>query len=149
MIQLLEYYISYPSSPRLPMLPTTLTTSQGKDPVSKISQNHHDIMQCSRCNQGLWRQQCPRMTSIHRSKMTLHFMSTFALALHLCRRISQHRYISCSQDEIYLFNSNDNGLPSSLYGKNKVHFTAGDHTCPRNLESVFIKALDTFGEVNS
>jgi len=37
---------------------------------------------------------------------------------------------------------------SSLYGKNKVHFTAGDHTCPRNLESVFIKALDTFGEVN-
>ena len=38
-------------------------------------------------------------------------------------------------------------LPSSLYGKNKVHFTAGDHTCPRNLESVFIKALDTFGEV--
>merc|ERR1712072_256433 len=36
----------------------------------------------------------------------------------------------------------------SLYGKNKVHFTAGDHTCPRTLESVFIKALDTFGEVN-
>ena len=38
-------------------------------------------------------------------------------------------------------------LPSSLYGKNRVHFTAGDHTCPRNLESVFVKALDTFGEV--
>merc|ERR1712004_623786 len=37
---------------------------------------------------------------------------------------------------------------SSLYGRNKVHFTPGDHTCPKNLESVFVKALDTFGEVN-
>lgn len=37
---------------------------------------------------------------------------------------------------------------SSLYGKNKVHFSPGDHTCPLVLESVFVKALDTFGEIN-
>lgn len=37
---------------------------------------------------------------------------------------------------------------SSLYGKNQIHFTPGDHTCPLLLESVMVKALDTFGEVN-
>ena len=37
---------------------------------------------------------------------------------------------------------------SSLYGKNQIHFTPGDHTCPLLLESVMVKTLDTFGEVN-
>ena len=41
----------------------------------------------------------------------------------------------------------EQNLSSSLYGRNKVHFTPGDHTCTKNLESVFVKALDTFGEV--
>jgi len=36
----------------------------------------------------------------------------------------------------------------SLYGKNLVHFSPMDPTCPLGLESVFVKALDTFGEVN-
>jgi len=36
----------------------------------------------------------------------------------------------------------------SLYGKNLVHFSPMDPTCPVALESVFVKALDTFGEVN-
>lgn len=37
---------------------------------------------------------------------------------------------------------------SSLYGKNQVLFTPGDHTCPLALEQIIVKALDTFGEVN-
>lgn len=36
----------------------------------------------------------------------------------------------------------------SLYGKNQIHFSPVDHTCPFALESVFVKALDTFGEVH-
>lgn len=36
----------------------------------------------------------------------------------------------------------------SLYGKNQVHFSPMDPTCPFALESVFVKALDTFGEVH-
>lgn len=37
---------------------------------------------------------------------------------------------------------------SSLYGKNQIHFSPVDHTSPLALESVFVKALDTFGEIH-
>ena len=80
-------------------------------------------------------------------------MSTFALAVKiLVVHISPSSFSTVTYP-VPSFGWDDpsfqNLLPSSLYGKNKIHFTSGDHTCPRNIESVFVKALDTFGEVAS
>ena len=37
---------------------------------------------------------------------------------------------------------------SSLYGSNQIIFTPSNHTNERQLESVFIRALDTLGEIS-